>query len=129
MSKQNPAVVEQEFFSALIKADKETLEKLLADDFVLIDVMTGSEVAKAALFDVIAARQLRFEEVNRLNYRVRIYGAAAVITGQTELIGRFNGRRFEVESRYTHVFVEQGDGWRMVAAQGTQIIERAVMAL
>jgi len=129
MSKQNPEVAEQEFFWALITADQEALNRLLSDDFQLIDVMTGSEVSKAALREIVGERGLRFEEINRIDYRVRVYGATAVITGQTEMFGHFNGRRFEVDSRYTHVFVEQGNGWKMVAAQGTQIIERPVMAL
>ena len=122
MSKQNPEVADQEFFKALIEADQVALDRLLADDFVLIDVLTGSEVSKAALLEAVVAAGLRFEEINRVDFRVRIYGAVAVITGQTEIMGDFNGRRFEVDSRYTHVFEEQLGSWRMVAAQGTQIV-------
>ena len=129
MSKQNPEKAELEFFTALIEADQEALNGILADDFLLIDVMTGSAVSKAALREILGERGLRFDEINRIDYRVRIYGATAVITGQTEMFGHFNGRRFEVDSRYAHVFVEQGNVWRMVAAQVTQIIERPVMAL
>ena len=122
MSNQNPEEVEQEFFKALIEADQEALDKLLADDFSLIDVMTGSEVSKAKLLDIVVARGFRFEEINRIDFRVRVYGTVAVITGQTEIIGGSNGRRFEVDSRYTHVFEEQLGRWRMVTAQGTQIV-------
>jgi hypothetical protein len=32
-----------------------------------------------------------------------------------------NGRRFELGSRYTHVFEKHLGVWRMVVAQGTQI--------
>lgn len=128
MSKLNPEVADQEFFKALIEADQEALDRLLADDFVLIDVLTGSEVSKAALLEIVAAGGLRFEEVNQINFRVRVYGVVAVITGQTVISGGFNGRRFEVDSRYTHVFEEQYGGWRMVAAQGTQIVTPPAMA-
>jgi len=128
MSNQNPEEIEQEFFNALIEADHEALDRLLADDFSLIDVMTGSEVSKAELLEIIVARGFRFEEINRIDFRVRLYGAVAVITGQTEIIGGANGRRFEVDSRYTHVFEEQLGGWRMVAAQGTQIVTPLVKA-
>ena len=41
MSKQSPKAVEQEFFTSLIEADAGRLGELLADDFLLIDVMTG----------------------------------------------------------------------------------------
>lgn len=129
MSKQNPEKVEQEFFTALVGADHEALNRLLSDDFQLIDVMTGSVVSKAAFREILGESGLRFDEINRIDYQVRIYGSTAIITGQTEMFGHFNGRRFEMASRYTHVLVEQGNGWRLVAAQGTQIIERRVMAL
>lgn len=128
MSKQNPEVAEQGFFKALIDADQETLDRLLADDFVLIDVLTGSEVSKAALLEIVGAGGLRFEEVNRIDFRVRIYGAVAVVTGQTKIIGGLNGQRFEIGSRYTHVFEEQLGDWRMVAAQGTQIVMPPALA-
>ena len=122
MNKENPELVEQEFFRALIEADAATLERLLADDCLLIDVMSGSEGPKAALIDTIASRQLRFDQINRIDYRVRPYGMVAIVTGQTEMSGSLDGQPFKVPSRYTHVFVDQGYGWRMATAQGTQIV-------
>src|SRR5215204_1472168 len=127
MSKRNPEGVEQEFFNALIEADQKVLDRLLADDFVLVDVLTGSEVSKTALLEIVIAGGLRFEEVNRIDFRVRVYGAVAVITGQTEIIGGLNGRRFEISSRYTHVFEQQLGDWRLVTAQGTQVVTPPAM--
>jgi ketosteroid isomerase-like protein len=121
MNMQSPEAVEQGFFAALLEADSETLDQLLAEDFLLVDVMTGSEVSKAALLETIKARQLRFDEIALKGRRVRRYGKTAVITGQTEMKGTFDGEPFQASSRYTHVFVEQSEGWRMVSAQGTQI--------
>jgi ketosteroid isomerase-like protein len=121
MSKQSPEVVEQVFFTGLIDADADALARVLADDFLLIDVMTGSEVERSALLEVVGGGQLKFERIERTQYRVRRYGTTAVITGRTEMKGWFGGQAFEASSRYTHVLVDEGEGWRMVAAQGTQI--------
>lgn len=121
MNKQSPEAVEQEFFTALIETDADRLAKLLADDFLLIDVMTGSEVSKAALLEVVRARLLRFDEINRIECRVRRYGVTAVITGRTEMRGVYAEQPFRASSRYTHVLVNEGERWRIVAAQGTQI--------
>lgn len=128
MSKQSPETVEQEFLTALIEADADALAKLLADDFLLIDVMTGSEVSKAALLEVVVARQLQFDEINRIEYRVRRYGVTAVITGRTEMRGTFAGQPFRASSRYTHVLVGEGERWHIVSAQGTQITPPSVEA-
>src|SRR5262245_30390402 len=115
MSKQSPEAAEQEFFTALIEADPDTLDKLLADDFLLIDVMTGSEVSKAALLEAVGARLLRFDEINRIEYRVRYYGVSAIIIGRTEMRGAFAEQPFRVSSRYTHALVGEGERWRIVA--------------
>jgi ketosteroid isomerase-like protein len=128
MTKQSAEAVEQEFFTALIEADLEALRRILADDFVLIDVMTGSEVTKSALLGVVGAGQLRFEGIDRTEYRVRLYGTTTVITGRTEMKGYFGEHPFHASSRYTHVFIEQSEHWRMVAAQGTQIAPSPVAA-
>lgn len=121
MSRQNPETVEQAFFTALIEADADRLDELLANDFLLIDVMTGSEVSKAALLETVRAGLLRFDEINRIECRVRRYGVTAVITGRTRMRGAFDGQPFCADSRYTHVLVSEGEHWRLVTAQGTPI--------
>ncbi len=99
----------------------EVLNRLLSDDFALIDVMSGSEVTKSAFLSVIQSGQLQFEAIEPINSRLRLYGTTAVINGQTQMSGQFGEMPFTVKSRYTHVYVEQQGQWRMVAAQGTQI--------
>src|SRR5512143_2081129 len=114
---------DRRFFAALLAADAGALEALLADDFVLIDVMTGSEIPKPALVAAVGARQLRFEAIDAAEPRVRRYGATAVVTGRTTMRGTFGPDAWSAKSRYTHVFVEKDGSWRMVAAQGTAIQE------
>ena len=122
MSKQPPEAVENEFFDALMSADVKSLGRVLAGDFVLVDVMTGSEVSGQDLIEVVRSSQLRFETIDRRDFKVRTYGTTAVITGRTEISGWYEGQEFRASSRYTHVLVQQGETWHMVSAQGTQII-------
>lgn len=121
MSKQSPEEVEKEFFDALLSANVESLLRVLTGDFVLIDVMTGSEVSGQDLLEVVWSAQLRFEMIDRTEFKVRTYGTTAVIRGRTEMSGWYEGQEFRVTSRYTHVLVQQSETWRMVSAQGTQI--------
>ena len=69
----------------------------------------------------MGSRQLVFESIERLGARVRSYPGMAVVTGATRMRGRYGDRSFGVESRYTHVYVQAADRWRLVAAQGTPI--------
>jgi len=113
---------EARFFGALLAADRDALARLLAPDFLLIDVMSGSEIPGAVLTDLVGSRQLVFESIERAGARVRRYGAAAVVTGETRMRGRYGDQPFGAHSRYTHVYVEQpGAEWRLVTAQGTPI--------
>ena len=73
----------------MTEANVGVLDRVLADDFVMIDVMTGSEVPKAALLDVVGSGQLKFEAIERIEYRVRVYGIAAVVNGRTEMSGHY----------------------------------------
>jgi ketosteroid isomerase-like protein len=117
---------EDRFFESLLLGDRSGLDRILDDDFLLIDVMTGSEVPKAALLEVVGLRQLVFEAVARIDARVRSYEGTAVVTGQTRMKGQYGGASFSAHSRYTHVYVRgAGGSWRLVSAQGTPIAPAA----
>ena len=112
---------EDAFFGALLRSDRAGLDRVLAPDFLLIDVMTGSEIPGGVLKELVGSRQLVFESVDRIDARVRIYETTAVVTGQTRMSGHYGEQRFAAHSRYTHVYVRGPDGWRLVTAQGTPI--------
>jgi len=113
--------IEDRFFESLLRGDGEALGALLTPDFLLIDVMTGSEVPGPVLVDLLGSRQLRFDSWERPESRVRFYGGVAVVTGRTRMRGRFGDQAFEAHSRYTHVYAGPGPGWRLASAQGTPI--------
>lgn len=120
-SQDDVLATEDSFFQALLQGDGTRLRRVLTPDFLLIDVMTGSEIPRPLLVDLVGSRQLRFESVERLDARVRLYGSAAVITGQTRMRGRFGEQPFGAHSRYTHVYVRARGAWRLASAQGTPI--------
>jgi ketosteroid isomerase-like protein len=109
------------FFNALLAADTSALDALLADDFLLIDVLRGAEITKNDLIGAVAMNLVRFEKIEAHDPRVREYGDTAIVTGWTEMRMEFGGQSADVRSRYTHVFVRQEGGWRFVSAQGTPI--------
>lgn len=112
---------EDRFFDALLRGDGDALRAVLTPDFVLIDVMTGSEIPATVLVDLVGGRHLVFEAIERIDSRVRAYGPAAVVTGQTRMRGRYQDQSFSAHSRYTHVYVGAHSGWRLASAQGTPI--------
>jgi ketosteroid isomerase-like protein len=120
-TQQEVSSAENRFFTALLEADGGGLDAALTTDFVLIDVMTGSEITGPALREVVTGRQLVFESVERIDSRVRVYGSSAIVTGQTRMSGRYLQQTWSAHSRYTHVYIRGDDGWRLASAQGTPI--------
>ncbi len=116
-----PKEIEQQFFAALVRSSYADLNRILSDDFILIDVMRGSEVPKSALIAVIQSGTLKFEAIDPAEEHLRLYQSTAIITGRTQMRGRFEDEPFTVHSRYTHVYVQQKSQWHLVSAQGTPI--------
>ena len=113
--------VEDRFFGGLLAVDRAALEQVLAPDFLLVDVMTGSEIPREFLVDAVGSRQLVFEAIARTAGGVRHYGNTAVVVGETRMRGRYGEQSFAAHSRYTHVYVRGAAGWLLVSAQGTPI--------
>jgi hypothetical protein len=119
--RRDVGAAEDEFFGALLSGDGGALDRVLAADFQLIDVMSGSEIPRHTLVDLVDSGLLVFESVERIDARVRLYPGAAIVTGQTRMRGRFGDQPFGSHSRYTHVYVPAVGDWRLVTAQGTPI--------
>lgn len=119
--KLDPLVTDRQFFSGLVDGSVKDLDQILADDFVLIEVMGGSEISKSSFFGAIESGQLKFETIEPADRRVRFYRTTAVVTGRTQMRVRLDETPYVIRSRYTHVYVEQEGRWRLVAAQGTPI--------
>ena len=121
-TKLDPLVTERAFFSALLSGNIDSLDSLLADDFVMVDLMTGSEFSKPMLLAAVGSSQVKFEAIDSVESKVRIYSCdTAVIVGRTEMRFRAGESSFSFSSRYTHVFVLQDGSWLLASAQGTQI--------
>ena len=118
----DPLAVDRQFFTSLIEVDFQALDRLLARDFMLIDVMSGSEITKPSLLAAMGSGQVTFEAIEPAENLVRLYQTTAVVTGRTQMKGLLGDTPFSVSSRYTHVYIVQQNAWRLVAAQGTKML-------
>jgi ketosteroid isomerase-like protein len=119
----NPLAADGQFFNALTAGDAQALDRILVDDFILIDVMSGSEITKPTFLAAITSGQIKFESIEPADNHVRLYQTTAIITGRTRMKGEFGGAHFAANSRYTHVFVAPQGEWKLATAQGTPIAE------
>ena len=112
---------DESFFTALLAADHDLLGTILADDFLIIDVLSGQVARRDELLGAISSGQLRFAEVTRYaeDRSVRLRGPAAVVAGRTRMVLRYQGNEVTADSRYTHVHTRENGRWRLMSAQGT----------
>lgn len=117
------AAADEAFFGALLSADTGSLEAVLADDFVIVDVMSGQVAGREEFLAAISSGMLRFTEVTRFSpeLSVRRREAVGVVVGRTRMVMRFGPDEVTANSRYTHVFVHDDGSWRLMSAQGTPI--------
>jgi ketosteroid isomerase-like protein len=114
---------EDRYFDALLAGAAERLEELLAQDFLIVDVMSGAVTDRAAFIGALRDGLLEFERVELVERVSRRRGDTAIIVGRTAMAGSFRGANFAADSRYTHVFLRTGDGhWRLATAHGTRIL-------
>jgi ribosomal protein S18 acetylase RimI-like enzyme len=105
----------------LLAADHELLGTILADDFLIIDVLSGQVAGREELLGAISSGQLRFAEVTRHveERSVRLRASAAVVAGRTRMALCYQGDEVIVHSRYSHVYARESGRWRLMSAQGT----------
>jgi ketosteroid isomerase-like protein len=115
--------VEKEFAETIVSNDLESLRRLVADDWIIIDP-NGEIVDRARFFEVIKSGSLTHDIMGSEDLRVRVYGDSAVVTAITRTKGKFMGQEFSTQERATDVFVKRDRRWRCVLTHLTRVAEK-----
>ena len=110
--------IEEALAAAWVAGDSSFHERVLADDWSVIDI-TGRVLTKA---DVLreaftGERQITSGRIDQIN--VRPFGDWAIVTGRTQMTGQYHGEEMEVMLRFTDVFAYRDGNWQVVASQAT----------
>lgn len=111
--------LEEAFAEAIVKNDLEGIGRLVADDWIIIDPK-GEIVDRTHFFEVIKSGALTHNTMQSEDFRVRVYGDAAVVTGVTRTKGKFMGQEFSTQERATDVFVRLDGRWQCVLTHLTR---------
>lgn len=113
--------LEQRLVRAWLENDRGTVESILDDGWSVIDP-GGRVLTKAQVLEEGFETGVRKMESGAIDeVKVRAYGDVAVVTGRTTAAGSYQGNSFSVQLRFTDVCVKRGEGWQVVASQGTLI--------
>lgn len=115
--------LEYRFEQAVLKADIEFFERVLADDFTHT-TQSGKFRNRQEWLANHKAGQSNYDALNVDQLAIRSYGDTSVVTARIAPQGRdANGKPIEGQYRFLRVWVKEGDAWKVVAFQSTRIAD------
>ena len=112
--------LENAWNAASIKADVKTLGAMLGDDFLSTD-SGGRLYNKAQTLEQLSSGQDVVTAAVSDDFKVRVYGDAAVVTARYVGKETFKGKDVSGSYRYTDTWVKRGGHWVCVASHGSRI--------
>lgn len=108
--------------AALVKADTATLDKMWADELVLID-HEGNTLTKKQWHDLLSSGTERIEpgDTSSDTRDVRIYGNTAVVVLKVNQKAILKGKPHNGKMTISTVLVKGDRGWQMVSAQLSEL--------
>ena len=111
---------------AVIQRDAAALSKVLADDLTYTHSSNKHE-DKAAVLESLKG-PTHTEAIDFRDLKVRLYGNAAIVTGDGDFRNNSGGTVSVVHLHAIHVFVKNSNSWQMVARQTTRYPDPATPA-
>lgn len=112
------AALDTEYQLAVKNNDAATMDRILADDFVLV-TGRGKAYVKADLLRDARAGKTTYERQEDADQTVRVWGDTAVVTALLWVKGAEDGKGFDYELWFSDTYVRTAKGWRYVFGQAS----------
>jgi ketosteroid isomerase-like protein len=112
------AALDTQYQKAVEQNDAATMDRILADDFVLV---TGRGVVytKADLLKDARDKTEVYERQEDSQQKVRVWGDTAVVTALLSVKGTSAGKPIEYQLWFSDTYVRTPKGWRYVFGQAS----------
>ena len=114
-AEQHVRQLNDEWVKAIVRGDGETLNRILADDFVFTYPLEGDD--KAQFIGDVTSGDLKIEHIRREQVSVRVFGGTAVVTARDSATWLYHGHRHSGQYKFILVFSKRGDQWQLCAVQ------------
>ena len=111
--------LDTEYQEAVKNHDAATMDRILADDFILV-TGRGKVFTKADLLKEAADTEVVYERQEDSNQTVRVWGDMAVITALLWAKGTEKGKPFDYQLWFSDTYVRTPAGWRYAFGQAAQ---------
>ncbi len=112
------AALDTEYQAAVKANDVATMDRILADDFVLVTGL-GKTYTKADLLNEARSKRTVYEHQEDSAQKVRVWGDTAVVTALLWAKGTEDGKAFDYQLWFSDTYVRTPTGWRYVFGQAS----------
>ncbi len=115
------AALDTEYQAAVERNDATVMDRILADDFVLV-VRNGTTYTKTDLLESARTKAIVYEQQVELpgTQKVRVWGDTAIVTAHLWLKGtRAGGEAIDKKLWFSDTYVRTEKGWRYVFGQAS----------
>ena len=113
------AALDTQYQAAVKNNDAATMDRILADDFVLV-TGRGKTEGKADLLKEARSKVISYEHQEDSNQKVRVWGGdTAVVTALLWAKGTEEGKPFDYKLWFSDLYVRTATGWRYLFAQAS----------
>ena len=113
------AALDTEYQAAVKANDAQTMDRILADDFVLV-TGTGKTYTKADLLAEARSGRVTYERQEDTEQTVRIWQDVAVVTAKLWEKGNKQGKPFDYKVWFSDVSIRTPAGWKYVFGQSAR---------
>ena len=110
--------LDRQYQKAVKENDAATMDRILAEDFVLV-TGTGRVFTKKDLLEEARSGIVEYERQEDSDQTVRVSGDTAVITARLWANGTENGKPFEYSLWFSDTYVRGPDGWKYFFGQAS----------
>ena len=112
------AALDTQYQAAVAKNDAAAMDRILADDFILV-TGKGKVFTKADLLNEARSGRFIYERQEDSEQKVRVWGDTAVVTALLSAKGKEDGKPFEYRLWFSDTYVRMPSGWRYVFGQAS----------
>ena len=112
------AELDSQYQEAVKRNDSVTMNRILADDFVLV-TGNGKVYTKTDLLEEAESGRYQYEHQEDSDRTVRAWGDTAVVTAKLWAKGAEDGKPFDYKLWFSDTYVRTKKGWKYVLGQAS----------
>lgn len=112
------SALDTRYQAAVKNNDATTMDRILADDFVVV-TGTGKIYSKTDLLNMARTNRVHYERQDESEQTVRVWGDTAVVTAKLWGKGLDQGKPFDWHVWFSDTYVRTPSGWRYVHGQAS----------